>query len=371
MSQNEQEIRGLRDRIDDADREIVRLILERARLAKEIGEKKRSGAAPVYRPDREKEVYENIGRIARELFGEELPFPEKILRAVYREIMSGSIAIEGGPGVAYLGPPASFSHLAVRHRFGSSIREVPVDTVPDVFREVEAARDATYGIVPVENSIDGSVTLTLDMFLRFDLKIYAEHYERIQQNLIGPEGIDLADVRKVYTLKIVREQCRDWLQQNLQMSKIEFVDTSSTSAAAAMVAKNRDGVAIASELSAETYGLQVLARGIQDSPNNVTRFLVIGQEQCGSTGDDKTSIVCSVVDRPGSLYEILRPFHEAKINMTKIESRASRRFYGDYNFFIDFHGHRDDPGVQKIMEQLNERTSFLKWLGSYPRIDLP
>lgn len=366
----ENQISELRHKIDEADRNIVKLILERASLAKEIGERKRKDSTQLYRPDREKAVYENILAIAREYYGDNLPFPPEVLKSIYREIMSGSIAVEGGTGVAYLGPEASFSHLAVHHRFGSSIRGVPRDTIPDVFRAVESGREATYGIVPVENSTEGSVTLTLDMFLAFDLKIYAEHYERIRQNILGPEGMNLSDVKKIYTLKIVREQCRDWIQQNIKLSDVEIVETSSTAQAAALVAEKKDGAAIASELAAQTYGLQVLARDIQDNPNNVTRFLVIGRETCAPTGDDKTSVICSVNDRPGSLFELLKPFYEEGINMTRIESRSSRRSYGDYNFFIDFEGHHRDEKIARILERLEERTTFLKLLGSYPRISL-
>ncbi len=371
MGLEEDQIEQLRKNIDETDREIVRLIMERSRFVVEIGEKKRQGATTVYRPDREKEVYNKVVAVAHELYGDRLPLPEQSIRSIYREIMSGSIAIEGGPGVAYLGPPASFSHLAARHRFGSSIRTVPSDTIPEIFRAVESGRDVSYGIVPVENSTGGSVLLTLDTFLVSDLKIYAEHYERIRQNLIGPAGLRISEIKKLYTIKIAREQCRNWMQKNLHVSELEVIETSSTAQAAAMVAERKDGVAIASELAAETYGLEVIASGIQDNSNNLTRFLVIGRENCAPSGDDKTSIVCSVHDQPGSLFDILKPFYDNKVNMTRIESRTSRRQYGDYNFFIDFLGHYQDAMVVDILEKLKEKTTQLKLLGSYPRIDLP
>ncbi|MDH5656121.1 MAG: P-protein, partial [Spirochaetia bacterium] len=169
----------------------------------------------------------------------------------------------------------------------------------------------------------------------------------------------------------VYEQCRNWLSSNLFIPEVEFVETSSTAAAAQIASEKKDGVAIGSELAAETYGLKIIASNIQDSMNNITRFFVMGKEQCPPTGDDKTSIVCSVSDRPGSLYEMLIPFHNSRINLTRIESVATRRSYGDYNFFIDFLGHANDEKISKILNELKARTAMLKILGSYPRADLP
>jgi chorismate mutase/prephenate dehydratase len=366
-----EELGGLRGQVDETDREIVRLILRRAELAKSIGERKRKQGGTVYRPDREKEVYANIARIASELYGASPPFPVRILEHVYREIMSGSIAIEGGPRVAYLGPESSFSHLATRFRFGASVAAVPVDTIPAVFRAVETGRDASFGVVPVENTIEGPVGVTLDMFLTSDLKVYAEHYIRVELNLLAPTMVDLADIRKVYTIKIVREQCRQWLENNLNMRQVEVIETSSSAAAAKLVAQRADGVAIASELSAETYNLQILRRSIQDRPYNVTRFFVIGNEQCPPSGDDKTSIVCTVRDRPGSLFHMLKPFEERGINLTRIESRTNRSTIGGYNFFTDFLGHHQDPHIQEILREVEEHTTLLKVLGSFPCMKMP
>ena len=367
----EEELGKLRREIDQADRDIVRIILRRAEVAAKIGASKRADGSPVYRPDREREVYRNVAKIAGELYPDSAPLPVEVLENIYREIMSGSIAVEKGPAIAFMGPLASFSHLACRKRFGSSLREHPVGSIPEVFRVVESGRDATYGIVPVDNTTEGSVGPTLDMLLKTDLKIYAEQYIRVHMTIQHHEEIPFGEIRKIYTNKIAFEQCRNWIQQNLSMADMEIVETASTARAARMAAERKDGAAIASELAAETYGLKILKEDIQDSSANMTRFLIIGRDQSKPTGDDKTSIICSTNDRPGSLYGLLRPFHDAGINLTRIESRASRRSYGDYNFFIDFEGHHSSPEIEQILKITAGGTSFLKLLGSYPRTDKP
>lgn len=371
MNSDDKNLSDLRKDIDMADREIVRWLMKRAEYARSIGRLKQSGFTPLYRPDREKEVYKNVTTYARELFGETLPLPESVLRNIYREIMSGSLFIEGGPGIAFLGPVASFSHLAVRGRFGSAIREFPVDSIPEVFRIVEARDDVTYGVVPVDNSSGGSVGATLDMLLISDLKVYAEQYIRVNQHLISNEDIPFKEIKKIYTIKIVYEQCRNWIHSNLNMAEVEIIETSSTASAARIVSEKKDGVAIASDLAAQTYGLKIISSNIQDSLNNITRFFVLAKNQCPPTGDDKTSIICSIKDKPGSLFEMLMPFHNGEINLTRIESVATRKTYGDYNFFIDFLGHTGDEKIKNILELLETKTSMLKILGSYPRADIP
>lgn len=377
MAEREEELKRFRQEIDKSDKEIIRLLIERAEYAGKIGSVKRQEGLPVYRPDREKEVYSNILQYYREILqerekqaSEEIPvFPEMALRSVYREIMSGTIALEGGPRVAYLGPPGSFSNMAVRSRFGSSVEGLPVDTIPSVFRAVESGRDADYGVVPVENTAGGSVHSTLDMFRDSELKIYAEQYIQVNHHLLYHTEIPVSDIKKLYTIKIAREQCRDWLSANLASSQLEVIETSSTAAAAKMALEKKDGAAIASDLAAEIYGLKTLARNIQDSLNNLTRFLILGNHFCRPSQDDKTSILCSVQDQPGSLFEILKPFYEHGINLTKIESRTTRRSYGEYYFFIDFLGHFQNSEVADILEAIRSHTTFLKILGSYPRSD--
>lgn len=366
-----------RDKIDRLDREIVRLILERAQAAHEIGRVKQSRNEPVYRPDREKNVYKNLEKYvteARLAYNGPAPdFPLQAFKNIYREIMSGSIAIEGGPAVAFLGPPGSFSHLATRYRFGSSLREIPADTIPEIFTIVAAGKEAGYGVVPVDNTTGGTVGITLDSLLTSPLEIYAEHYINVHHNLMAYEDTEPEDIKKIYTVRIGMEQCRDWLSRHLNLKAVEIVETTSTAAAARMVAEKKDGAAIASDVAAEIYGLKILRRSIQDSQRNVTRFWIIGSVQCPPTGDDRTSIVLASrdSDEPGSLFRILAPFHREGINLTRIESRATRRTYGEYNFFIDFDGHRENENIARILKELEGVTSFLKVLGSYPRAELP
>ena len=370
--EKDRELAAYRKGIDEADREIIRLLLERANLAGKIGEEKRKEGTPIYRPDRERNVYNNIIKRSRELYADRSPpLPDDVLVNIYREVISGSIAVEQGPAIAYMGPPGSFSHLATRKRFGSSLREVPVDSIGQVFRTVESGNDATYGVVPVDNTTEGAVGPTLDMFLSSELKIYAEQYIRVSQNLLYFEEINPGDIKKLYTNKIAMEQSRNWLQNHLSMSKIEIVETVSTAEAARLAGTRKDGAAIASLQAAETYELKSIGDSIQDNPGNMTRFLVIGRDQCPPSGDDKVSIICSVNDSPGSLHRILSPFHNAGINLTRIESRATRRSYGDYNFFIDLLGHEKDPKLAEIFKTIAANSTFLKILGSYPRMEFP
>lgn len=391
---NDEDLSFYRQEIDDLDRSIVELILRRARFAHQIGQYKLSRSETIYRPDREKEVYLNIKSIAERIYQskdyQEIPskkrFPEKALAAIYRELMSGTVYMEGGPTVAFMGPEGSFSHLATIERFGSSVKTVAVSTIKDVFRMVSIGEEAEFGLVPVDNTTGGSVVPTMDAFLDSasidtsltdlsttldsakptGLQIYAEHFTRVEQHLLYHRDVELAEIKRIYTIRIGQDQCRDWLSNNLNLNQIEFIETNSTAAAARMAAERKDGAAIASSFAESLYGLVAIARNIEDSINNITRFWVIGQEQCSPTGDDRTSIIVGVDDRPGSLFSILEPFHKAGINLTRIESRITRRNYGEYNFYIDFQGHRLTPKVHKILATLQKRSSFLKILGSYP-----
>ena len=365
-----QSLDELRRGIDEADREIVRSILRRADLVRLVGERKRDTGTPVYRPDREREVYRNILRHAHEAYAEP-PLPDESLRNVYREIMSGSIAIERGPAIAFMGPPSSFSHMACRQRFGASIRELPLETLAEVFRTVEAGRDAAYGVVPIDNTTEGSVGPTLDLLMTSDLKVYSEQYVRVRINLLHHEAVAPGSIKKLYSNRIALEQCRNWFAEHLPLRGLELVETASTAGAARLAAERKDGAAVASDMAAETFDLSVVAANIQDSLINMTRFLIIGHDQCAPTGDDKTSIICSLHDEPGSLFKMLAAFDAATVNLTKIESRPSRRSYNDYNFFIDFAGHVEDANVARLLEMTEANTSFLKVLGSYPRAEQP
>lgn len=363
-----QDISQLRHEIDRIDKSIVKMLLERGDVAKQIGEWKRNHKEPIYKPDRERQVYERIIQAAHEISGEELVLPERMLKNIYKEIMAAFISIQGGPSVAFLGPLGSFSHLAVKQRFGDFARFLPVDSIPEVFRCVEGSSEIDFGIVPADNTTEGSVGITLDQLLQSGLKIYAESYVKINHHLLAATTTSPKEIRKLYTLRIAREQCREWINRNLSLANLEIIETSSTSEAAKMASERKDGAAIASELSMELYGLSLVAANIQDNSNNITRFFLLSDQQCAPTGEDRTSIVFSAHDRPGSLYEVLEPFHRAGLNLTRIESKATRKNYGDYNFFIDLLGHQHDPEIQQILVEVEKRTPFLKILGSYPRV---
>ncbi len=345
-----------RKQIDDLDEEIVKSIEERAKIASKIGEIKRESNVPVYRPDREREVYEKIKKLNQG------PLSHSSMVSIYREIMSASISLEKGLVIAYLGPEGSFSNQATRMRFGASIQSVQYSSIPEVFRSVETKK-ADYGVVPVENSSEGLVNSTLDQFLLSDLVIYSEIYMRISIHLLGFET-DLSKIKTLYGIKIANEQCKNWISSNLP--NCEIVETSSTAKAAMIVAEKKEGAAIASSIAAEIYGLNVIRESIEDLTNNSTRFLVIGKSQCNPTGNDKTSIVFSIPDKPGGLYLALKPFFENKINLSKIESRPTRRNSWEYNFFIDFNGHEKDEKIQRVLAELKSQSTFLRILGSYP-----
>lgn len=354
---SENDLKNVRDQIDALDSKIVSAIQKRATLAKKIGEIKKESGAPIYRPDREKEVYEKISHLNQG------PLPGKVLSAIYREIMSGSIAIEKGLKIGYLGPQGSFSHQAVHAKFGSSVESVDFSTIPEVFKAVESGR-LDYGIVPVENSSEGIVNSTLDQFIVSDLLIYSEMYLRINIHLLGFER-DFSKIQTVYGIKIANAQCRNWISANLPHA--EIVETSATAKAAILVAEKRENcAAIASAVAAELYGLEIIEESIQDLANNTTRFLIIGNSQCEPTGRDKTSAVFGASDEPGSLWRILKPFAEKGINLTKIESRPTRRNQWEYNFFIDFLGHSKDPLIREVIQEAQKSTNFFRILGSYP-----
>jgi chorismate mutase / prephenate dehydratase len=346
----------LRKEIDELDLEIVKKIQSRAKVASQIGDIKKKSGDPIYRPDREKEVYK---KITKDNSG---PLPDKVLASIYREIMSGTIMIEKGLEIAYLGPEGSFSDQATRLRFGSSILSKPFPSIPDVFRAVEADK-CSYGVVPVENSTEGLVNSTLDMFLNSELNIYSEIYMKISLNLLGYEE-DLSKIKTLYGIRIANQQCKNWISQNLP--NVEISETSSTTRAAQIVSEKKEGAAIASSVAAEIYGLNILKESIEDLPNNTTRFLIIGKSQCLPTQNDKTSIVFSVADKPGSLFLALKPFFDNNINLTKVESRPTRKNIWEYNFFIDFHGHEKDELIAKVISDLKEKTTYFRILGSYP-----
>lgn len=353
------DISDLRKKIDEIDEELVRLINERARCALEIGKIKGKNERSIFAPEREKQVMAGVLKKNRG------PLSDASLGAIYREIISACRALEKPITVAYLGPAGSYSHIASILKFGESTEFLPVNTIPDVFSAVEH-NEANYGVVPVENSTEGVVSHTLDMFLLSDLRICAEIYAPISHNLLSA-GTDITQIKRVYSIAQAIAQCRNWLATHLP--GVEILEVSSTAKAAKMCEGYPTSAAVASSLAAKEYGLNILAEGIEDNPHNKTRFLVIGYSKPEPSGSDKTSIVFSVPHKAGSLYNALRVFDEAKINLTMIESRPTKQMPWEYVFFIDFQGHEEDEHVKKALAQLRSIALFVRVLGSYPEAE--
>lgn len=352
------DISAHRKEIDRIDDEILRLLNERSKNVIEIGKLKKQSddQAHLHTPRREAEI---VSRLMGDNTG---PFPNDAIRSVYREIMSASLSLEGPQKVAYLGPRATFTHLACIQKFGNSAQYLPVSSIKDVFNEVERGR-VHFGIVPIENSTEGVVNHTLDMFVDSNLVIYGEVLQEVSHHLLSKTGA-IDDIRTIYSHPHAIAQCRNWLENNLP--KVAVSDVPSTARAAELCAGDSSAAAIASELAAELYGLKVVRSRIEDNINNFTRFLVLSQRPPERTGKDKTSIMLSVKDKVGALYDLLRPFASYGINMTKIESRPSRRKAWEYIFFVDIEGHVEEDRVKKAVEEIKGRCLFLKILGSYP-----
>lgn len=349
----------LRKQIDELDSQILELLNKRAEIVIEIGREKAKEDLDFHVPQREEEIY---ARLSQQNQG---PFPTEAVRAVFREILSACLSLERPLRVAYLGPEGTFTHLACIKRFGLSAQFVPVRGIADVFAEVEKG-NVDYGVVPIENSTEGVVSHTLDMFIDSDLKICGEILSQISHNLLSRSG-GLKEIRKVYSHPHAIAQSKRWLEANLP--DVDIFEVSSTASAAELAAKDPAAAAIASELAADLYGLQVIYRRIEDNPRNFTRFLVVGKKPSAPTGNDKTSIVVSIRDRVGALYQLLQPFAENGINLTKIESRPSKQKAWEYLFYIDFEGSVEEERVQRALEAVREESLFLKVLGSYPAGD--
>ena len=354
------ELAKLREKINQLDSQLLQLLNQRTTIVLEIAElKKRNKQTAFYAPHREQQIY---SRMLKENQG---PIPNEAVKAIFREIMSASIALEKKLKVAYLGPEASFTHMAALSRFGSQMDYVPLSSIPDVFTEV-AKKWADYGVVPIENSTEGVINHTLDMFMSLstaaDLHICSEVTMKISHHLIS--NGEMHQIKKVYSRDSALAQCRQWLQNNLPNA--ELVAVSSTTRGVQLAKKDKTAAAISSELASALYGVKILAQGIEDIPGNVTRFLAIGHIASEKSGNDKTSIMFSLKDRVGALYDALKPFQKYNINLTKIESRPSRRRVWEYIFFVDFNGYKDDQMVVKALKEIGEQCVFLKILGSYP-----
>ncbi|MBI1423165.1 MAG: prephenate dehydratase [Gammaproteobacteria bacterium] len=353
-----EELNQLRVRIDQLDEQIQELLTERAKIALQVAASKiKSQDTNFYRAEREAQV---LRRVKERNKG---PLSDEEIARLFREIISACLALEQVMTIAFLGPEGTFTQAAALKHFGHSVATLPLATIGDVFREVESG-NVSYGVVPVENSTEGVVSHTLDQFMNSPLHICGEVELRIHHHLLG-KGKDTKNISRIYSHRQSLAQCREWLETN--MPGIELRDVNSNAEAARLAAQEENALAIASETAAEIYGLNVLVRNIEDEPDNTTRFLVIGKRATPPSGKDKTSLLISTQNKPGSLYRVLEPLVKHKISMTRIESRPSRRGMWDYVFFIDCEGHREDERVAAALSELEHEVSFLKILGSYPR----
>lgn len=346
-----------RARIDTLDRRVVALLNARLKCAQQIGALKRSAKSRIYVAEREADVLRRVAAANRG------PLKPAALQAIYREIMSAALALEKPLCVAYLGPEATNTHAAALRKFGSSVDYRPLATIADIFTAVEKG-EADYGVVPVENSTEGSVRDSLDLFVETPLKIVAELHQEIEHTLLSKAP--LTKIKKIYSRDQALAQCRRWLQRNLPHAQL--VDVDSTALGVQLAAKEKGAAAIAPRLAGERYGVPVAAAQIQDLKNNTSRFVFLGREASGSAGRgrDKTSLLVSLHHEPGSLLHALQPFNRRKLNLTRIELRPSRLRPWDYIFFLDVTGHHDDPAMQAALKELGKKCPLVKWLGSYP-----
>lgn len=343
--------------IDNIDQEILALLNRRAQEAMAIGEIKKAEGQPLYVPSRERKIFERLTSINKG------PFPNDALKSVFREIISASLSLEEVQKVGYFGPEGTFTNLAAIKHFGLSAELVPVRTIPEIFDNVERGR-LGFGIVPVENSLEGVVNHTLDTFVTSNLKISGEIFLEVSHHLMNKSG-NMADIQRIFSHTQALGQCRKWLAENCPGIPIQEVD--STARAAEMASHDDTVAAIASEMAVIKYSLRFVEKSIEDNSSNFTRFLIIGDFEPLPTGNDKTSIVFAAAHRAGSLYEVLSIFAKKGINMTKIESRPSRQKAWEYVFFVDLDGHKEDGPIKEALAELADYTAFVKVLGSYPK----
>ncbi len=349
-------INTIRNKIDTIDADIVTLLKKRLELAKEIGRLKDEGKRAKWDPLRERRIYDKLMTLNQGIF------PENALRSIFHEIITSCRLSQKKAEVAYLGPEATFTHLAGVKYFGHSADYLAMESIDDVFSHVEKGRTA-YGVVPVENSIEGAVYSTLDSFMKYTVKICGEVRLAISHNLVCRSG-DIEDIQTVASHAQPLAQCRQWLRKN--MPSVPTLPVFSTGAAAQMAANNPNIGAIASSLAIKTYELQVVVPGIEDYSGNTTRFLVIGRNSPARSGADRTSLLLGLMDRPGALNEILSALSEENINLAKIESRPVKGKLWKYQFFIDMLGHIEDETVRAGCEKLKQLCTYFEWLGSYP-----
>lgn len=358
----------LRRRIDRIDKKLVALLNERAGLVVEVGKMKRGSGAPIYAPHREAEV------LAKVLAANTGPLPDRTIEGVYRELMSGSFALEQPLRIGYLGPPGSYSHQASVKQFGSSVEYEDLRQIAGVFTEIRRGH-VNYGLVPIENSIGGGITETLDAFREHAAKVFV--YAEVQINVHHALLADCApsQVRRIYSKPEALAQCRGWLATQYPHAEV-LPDASTSKAVLTAIEENRKAreigaepgtAAIASELAGEIYGLPVLFEKIEDNPENITRFYVISRQQARRSGDDKTSVMFTTEDKPGALVEVLGAFHSSGINLSHIDKRPSGRENWAYTFFVDAVGHQEDEAMRTALSRAKAHCKELHVLGSYPR----
>ncbi|MEH6470759.1 MAG: prephenate dehydratase [Halopseudomonas sp.] len=365
MSKLDEQLALLRDEIDAVDRQILQLVSQRANCATRVAEAKQTHSeseqqAVFYRPEREAQVLRRI------MDSNEGPLGDEEVARVFRQIMSSCLALEQPMHIAFLGPQGTFTQAAAFKHFGSSVLSMPLSSIDEVFREVES-KAAHYGVVPIENSTEGMVHHTLDMFRQSELKICGEVELRIHQHLLAAEGVDLDAVTRIYSHQQSLAQCRRWLDARYPTVERVAVSSNAEAARRAAAEKDQNVAAIAGDMAAETYGLNVAAETIEDQPDNTTRFLVVGHQLSGPSGKDKTSMLVAARNKPGALYHLLEPFHRHGISLTRLETRPSGTATWGYIFYIDCEGHFSDEPIQTVMKELADEVLELKLLGSYPQ----
>ena len=359
------ELIGLRDQIDGIDRQLLNLIQERVLVAADIAKAKLAvdASASFYRPEREAQVLRRVrernAMLREELNG--LVSDDEMVRLM-REIMSISLAAEMPMTVAYLGPEGTYTQAAVIKHFGQAVSSSDVKTISDVFRMVEQGK-AHFGVVPVENSTEGVITHTLDCFATSDLKVCGEVHLPINHQLLS-NADGLSEIKSLYAHPQALAQCRLWLERYLP--EVPVYNANSNAEAAIIASKDTSIAAIAGDMAARLYNLNVLSAGIEDERNNTTRFLIVGTNSYAASGDDKTTVMVSAPNKAGSLFELLKPFYDAGVDMSRIESRPSRQTNWEYVFFIDMVGHIDDPSIARALQELKDQSAFFKLIGSYP-----
>lgn len=363
MSDSKPDLATLRQQIDQIDQQIQEMINKRASFARQVADVKQAEASEgekvlFYRPEREAQV---LRKVMDRNTG---PLDNESMARLFREIMSVCLALEEPMNIAYLGPEGTFTQAAAQKHFGHAVKTSPLATIDEVFREVESG-SAHYGVVPVENSTEGMVNTTLDSFVHSTLTICGEVELRIHHNLMVSNNTRKEAITRIYSHQQSLAQCRQWLDQHYPSA--DRIAVSSNSEAARRLQSEWNAAAIAGDVAAELYNLQKVAEKIEDNPHNTTRFLIVGREHVPASGEDKTSIIVSMKNKPGALYELLAPFHEDGIMLTRVETRPSRDGTWTYLFFIDFEGHETDAPVKKALQRVEEISVYLKKLGSYPK----